>query len=74
MSYIYSMTLFQGSQWKEALKILKLAVTRSSTLAAAPSTGSTSISSELSVFSHTSFAEAEMYTRIHRDLPGKKVD
>ncbi|XP_041356858.1 protein furry-like isoform X3 [Gigantopelta aegis] len=64
----------QGTHWKEALKILKLAVTRSSTLAAAPSTGSTSISSELSVFSHTSFAEAEMYTRIHRDLPGRTLD
>ncbi|KAK6173602.1 hypothetical protein SNE40_017022 [Patella caerulea] len=63
----------QGANFKEALKILKLAVTRSSTLAAAPPVSS-SISSELNVFSHTSFAEAEIFTRIPKELPGRTLD
>ncbi|ESO93945.1 hypothetical protein LOTGIDRAFT_105090, partial [Lottia gigantea] len=63
----------QGANFKEALKILKLAVTRSSTLAAAPPPSS-SVNSELSVFSHTSFAEAEIFTKIHKELPGRTLD
>ncbi|XP_048243647.1 protein furry-like isoform X3 [Haliotis rufescens] len=64
----------QSVHWKEALKILKLAVTRSSTLAAAPPSLSFSVSSELSMYSHTSFAEAEIYTKIHKELPGRTLD
>jgi hypothetical protein len=59
--------------WKEALKILKLAVTRSSTLVAPPSSSSSSLSgvggghhaaaaaSSHLWEAHTSFAEAEVY-------------
>ena len=56
--------------WKEALKILKLAVTRSSTLVAPPSSSSLSSSGHHHAASsssshlweaHTSFAEAEVY-------------
>ena len=57
--------------WKEALKILKLAVTRSSTLVAPPSSSS-SLSTHSSSHlweAHTSFAEAEVYFK-----KGKKDD
>jgi hypothetical protein len=48
--------------WKEALKILKLAVTRSSTLVAPPSSSSMSSHSSSHLWeTHTSFAEAEVY-------------
>ncbi len=47
--------------WKEALKILKLAVTRSSTLVAPPSSSISSHSSSHLWEAHTSFAEAEVY-------------
>ncbi|GFR96359.1 furry [Elysia marginata] len=70
----------QTNNWKEALKILKLAVTRSSTLAAAPPSShhsSSSHPSELAVFahsSHTSFAEAESLTKFSKELPGRTLD
>ncbi|XP_021378295.1 protein furry-like isoform X2 [Mizuhopecten yessoensis] len=60
----------QGFHWREALKILKLAVGRSSTLTAAPPSAHTS---EVGTFmSHTSFAEAEVITR--KELPGRTLD
>jgi hypothetical protein len=56
----------QTSHWKDALKILKLAVTRSSTLTAAPpNLGVGAISTYMA---HTSFAEAEIFTK--KELPG----
>ncbi|KAK3798079.1 hypothetical protein RRG08_034635 [Elysia crispata] len=70
----------QTNNWKEALKILKLAVTRSSTLAAAPPSSqysSSSHPSELAGFvhsSHTSFAEAESLTKFSKELPGRTLD
>ncbi|GAB1603756.1 protein furry-like isoform X6 [Argonauta hians] len=62
--------LSNGTYWKEALKILKLAVNRSSTLAAAPQPHpSTTASSDLSNFSaHTSGAY------IKKELPGRTLD
>lgn len=65
--------MWQTAQWKEALKILKLCVTRSSTLSAAPPTISTySVplleSTMLNLASHTSFAEAEVMVK--KELPG----
>ncbi|XP_012945432.1 protein furry homolog isoform X2 [Aplysia californica] len=68
----------QSHHWREALKIVKLAVTRSSTLAAPPpSSGATTSSSELTMFSHsalTSFAEAESLTKFSKELPGRTLD
>ncbi|KAK7496521.1 hypothetical protein BaRGS_00012173, partial [Batillaria attramentaria] len=66
----------QGLHWKEAQKILKLAVTRSSTLAAPPPTSSSSSSTaDLgAMFPHSSFAETESMTRIHKELPGRTLD
>ena len=58
------------SHWKDALKILKLAVTRSSTLTAAPpNLGVGAISTYMA---HTSFAEAEIFTK--KELPGRTLD
>nr|AOV18883.1 furry [Lymnaea stagnalis] len=66
----------QTNNWREALKILKLAVTRSSTLATPPPSSQTSIpSSDLTVFAtHTSFAEAESLTKFSKELPGRTLD
>ncbi|XP_076468272.1 protein furry-like isoform X4 [Babylonia areolata] len=66
----------QGVHWKEAQKILKLAVTRSSTLAAPPPQPSTvSSAAELgAMFPHTSFAETECISRMHKELPGRTLD
>ncbi|XP_025086109.1 protein furry homolog isoform X4 [Pomacea canaliculata] len=66
----------QGVHWKEALKILKLAITRSSTLAAPPPSSSSSMgTSELSsIFLHTPFAENEGISRMHKELPGRTLD
>ncbi|GFN79511.1 protein furry homolog isoform x3, partial [Plakobranchus ocellatus] len=70
----------QTNNWREALKILKLAVTRSSTLAAAPPSSQHSSAthpSELAMFSHsahTSFAEAESLTKFSKELPGRTLD
>ncbi|XP_061189012.1 protein furry-like [Saccostrea echinata] len=64
----------EGSHHKEALKILKLAVTRSSTLAAAPlSTTNTSTHDYNPPVTHTSFAEAEMFMT-KKELPGRTLD
>lgn len=61
--------MFQGTQWKEALKILKLVVTRSSTLVAPPTSmhGSSWDSSLASP--HPSFTDTEIFTK--KELPGK---
>ena len=56
--------------WKEALKILKLAVTRSSTLVAPPSTSHTANPHHWEP--HTSFAEAEVYFK--KELPGRTME
>ena len=66
----------QGAHWKEAQKILKLAVTRSSTLAAPPPQSSTvSSAAELgAMFPHTSFAETDCISRMHKELPGRLVN
>ena len=78
----------ESVHWKEALKILKLAVTRSSTLVAPPSTGfikyfdvscfsSFNVSGHMSNPQHhwephTSFAEAEVYFK--KELPGRTME
>jgi hypothetical protein len=59
----------QGPHWKESLKILKLVVTRSSTLVAPPtnvhvSTWESSIASP-----HPSFNDNEIFTK--KELPGE---
>ena len=51
--------LVESPHWKESLRILKLAVTRSSTLVAPPSTGAMSYHWETT--SASNFAEADMY-------------
>jgi hypothetical protein len=60
----------QSPHWKEALKILKLAVTRSSTLVAPPSTGAMSYHWETT--SASNFAEADMYFK--KELPGRTME
>ncbi|XP_029647107.1 protein furry isoform X5 [Octopus sinensis] len=66
--------LSNGTYWKEALKILKLAVNRSSTLAAAPQPHQTCVTStDLSNFSpRTSFPNSGAY--IKKELPGRTLD
>merc|ERR1719410_2235450 len=61
----------ESVHWKEALKILKLAVTRSSTLVAPPSTGHIS-NPQHHWEPHTSFAEAEVYFK--KELPGRTME
>merc|ERR1719431_683241 len=60
----------ETTHWKEAMKILKLAVTRSSTLVAPPSTSH--ISNPHHWEPHTSFAEAEVYFK--KELPGRTME
>ncbi|GIX72822.1 protein furry [Caerostris extrusa] len=64
----------EGPQWKDALKILKLVVTRSSTLAAPPAPFSIGSSAAdcVSIASNTSFADSEFGTK--RELPGRTMD
>lgn len=65
--------LTHGTHWKEALKILKLAVTRSSTLALAPPTQVNNLSSDMnSLAAHTAFAESGLF--IKKELPGLTLD
>lgn len=61
----------ESVHWKEALKILKLAVTRSSTLVAPPSTGHVA-NPQHHWEPHTSFAEAEVYFK--KELPGRTME
>ena len=62
----------EGPHWKEALKILKLVVTRSSTLVAPPTSvhGSSWESSLASP--HPSFTDTEIFTK--KELPGRTMD
>merc|ERR1719348_1020915 len=60
----------ESVHWKEAMKILKLAVTRSSTLVAPPSTSH--ITNPHHWEPHTSFAEAEVYFK--KELPGRTME
>lgn len=61
----------EGPYSKEALKILKLIVTRCSVLAAPPLFPS-HYGETISISSHTSFAEAEVCTK--KELPGRTMD
>ncbi|KAK3100413.1 hypothetical protein FSP39_019611 [Pinctada imbricata] len=64
----------QSSHWKEALKILKLAVRNSATLSEGCPSAISAASSEYSAhMSHTSFAEAEMLLP-KKQLPGRTLD
>lgn len=60
----------EGMHWKEALKILKLVVTRSSTLVAPPASVQNSYF-EISHVSapHPSFNDSDIFTK--KELPGK---
>lgn len=62
----------EGVHWKEALKILKLVVTRSSTLVA-PSTQNNSYwESSIINTPHPSFADTEVFTK--KELPGRTME
>merc|ERR1719445_1937769 len=56
--------------WKEALKILKLAVTRSSTLVAPPSTSHTPTPHLWEA--HAAFSESDLYFK--KELPGRTME
>nr|XP_040568440.1 LOW QUALITY PROTEIN: protein furry-like [Lepeophtheirus salmonis] len=59
--------------WNESLNILKLAVTRSSTLVAPPTSGSMSSSFHWETVSSVgSFSEADLYTK--KQLPGRTME
>lgn len=63
----------EGVYWKEALKILKLVVTRSSTLVAPPTQNHSHWESSLvSSSPHPSFADSEIFTK--KELPGRTMD
>jgi len=62
----------ESVHWKEALKILKLAVTRSSTLVAPPTTGFGYQPRPDHWEPHTSFAEADVYFK--KELPGRTME
>ena len=62
----------ESAHWREALKILKLAVTRSSTLVAPPTTGFGYQPTSHHWEPHTSFAEADVYLR--KELPGRTME
>ncbi|KAL3276200.1 hypothetical protein HHI36_020918 [Cryptolaemus montrouzieri] len=61
-----------GVHWKEALKILKLVVTRSSSLVTPPTSMYSHWDSSLSSTSHTSFAEDNSFPK--KELPGRTMD
>lgn len=58
----------EGVHWKEALKILKLVVTRSSSLVAPPTTLHSHWESAITTIPHPSFTEIDSFTR--KELPG----
>ena len=58
----------EGVHWKEALKILKLVVTRSSSLVAPPTSLQTHRESSLTSAPHPSFTEIEVFSK--KELPG----
>ncbi|KAL0279789.1 UNVERIFIED_CONTAM: hypothetical protein PYX00_001270 [Menopon gallinae] len=59
-----------GTQWKEALKILKLVVTRSSSLVAPPISSYSHLDSTPSP--HPSFSENEIFMK--KELPGRTME
>ena len=61
----------KGQHWKEALKILKLAVTRSSSLVAPPSSSSGPSSGWGSDSNASSFSDSELFVK--KELPGEFV-
>ncbi|KAK9877860.1 hypothetical protein WA026_020090 [Henosepilachna vigintioctopunctata] len=61
-----------GVHWKEALKILKLVVTRSSSLVTPPSSIQTHWESSLSSTSHSSFGDDNGFSK--KELPGRTMD
>lgn len=61
----------EGAHWKEALKILKLVVTRSSSLVAPPTSIHSHWDTSLVGLPHPSFTEIEAFTR--KELPGKFI-
>ncbi|XP_044597140.1 protein furry isoform X1 [Cotesia glomerata] len=62
----------EGPLWKEALKILKLVVTRSSTLVAPPTTVHGSSWEPSLTSPHPSFTDTEIFTK--KELPGRTMD
>jgi hypothetical protein len=69
--FIFEFVL-KGAHWKEALKILKLAVTRSSSLVAPPSSASGPASGWGSDSNASSFSDSELFVK--KELPGIHVD
>lgn len=65
MKSIICVVLEQGTHWKEALKILKLAVTRSSSLVAPPSNAGSGWCSDSTA---SSFSDSELFVK--KELPG----
>ncbi|XP_044014462.1 protein furry isoform X2 [Aphidius gifuensis] len=62
----------EGPYWKEALKVLKLVVTRSSTLVAPPTSGHGSSWESSLTSPHPSFTDTEIFTK--KELPGRTMD
>ncbi|XP_046735470.1 protein furry [Diprion similis] len=62
----------EGTHWKEALKILKLVVTRSSTLVAPPISLHGSAWDSSLASPHPSFTDTEIFTK--KELPGRTMD
>ncbi|XP_046454255.1 protein furry-like isoform X2 [Daphnia pulex] len=62
----------EGAHWKEALKILKLAVTRSSSLVAPPSSASGPSSGWGSDSNASSFSDSELFVK--KELPGRTME
>ncbi|XP_045464267.1 protein furry isoform X2 [Harmonia axyridis] len=61
-----------GVHWKEALKILKLVVSRSSSLVTPPSSTYSQWESSLSSTSHANFGEDTSFSK--KELPGRTMD
>merc|ERR1740128_285213 len=59
----------EGTHWKEALKILKLAVTRSSSLVAPPSNAGSGWCSDSAA---SSFSDSELFVK--KELPGRTME
>ncbi|XP_034942121.1 protein furry isoform X2 [Chelonus insularis] len=62
----------EGPNWKEALKILKLVVTRSSTLVAPPTSVHASSWESSLTSPHPSFTDTEIFSK--KELPGRTMD
>ncbi|KAK9752212.1 Cell morphogenesis central region [Popillia japonica] len=62
----------EGPHWKESLKILKLVVTRSSSLSAPPTSLHTHWETSITSVPHPSFSEIEVFSK--KELPGRTMD